>query len=123
MPSGNRVLLIGFDPRAIPGVDADMVEMAISMGDGRLQEAGYETDYCLVTPDDAAEAEIVAALGQEAYDCVVVGGGIRKPPDFLELFERTVNLIREHAPQAAIGFNTTGENSVEAVRRVLGRAG
>ena len=51
------------------------------------------------------------------YDCVVVGGGIRKPEPFLELFERIVNLIRIHAPRAAIAFNTTGENSVEAVQR------
>jgi len=30
----------------------------------------------------------------------------------VELFERVINLIHTHAPQAAIAFNTTGENSV-----------
>jgi hypothetical protein len=50
---------------------------------------------------------------------VVVGGGIRKPEPLLELFEQVINLIRVHAPQATIAFNTTGENSVEAVQRVL----
>ncbi len=119
MADGDRVLLIGFDPRTIPGVDAELVEMAIAMGDARLEQAGFETDHCLVAPDDAAEDEIVAALRRHPYDCVVVGGGIRKPEAFLELFERTVNLIRIHAPQAAIGFNTTGENGAEAVLRGL----
>jgi hypothetical protein len=76
-------------------------------------------DYCLVAPDDDAEVQIVDVLGQKAYDCVVVGGGIRKPEPFLELFEQVVNLIRVHAPQAVIAFNTTGENSVDAVLRWL----
>ncbi len=49
----------------------------------------------------------------------MVGGGIRKPEPFIELFELVINLIRQHAPDAAIAFNTTGENSVEAVLRWL----
>ena len=117
MGEGNRVLLIGFDPNAVPGVDARLVETAIAMGEVRLEAAGFETDYCLVAPDDAAEPQIVESLVSKPYDCVVVGGGIRKPEPFLELFERIVNLIRVHAPRAAIAFNTTGENSVDAVLR------
>lgn len=31
----------------------------------------------------------------------------------------TVNLIRRHAPRAAIAFNTSGGDSVEAARRWL----
>jgi hypothetical protein len=123
MANGNQVLLIGFDPRTVPGIDAafaELVEMAIAMGDVRLAEAGYETDHCLVAPDEHAEVLMVEALRAKPYDCVVVGGGIRKPDEFLVLFERTVNLIRLHAPQAAIAFNTTGENSVDAVERCLG---
>jgi hypothetical protein len=119
--SGNRVLLVGFDPRAVPGVDASLVEMAIAMGDARLKEKGFETDYCLVAPDDAAEVQIVESLSGKPYDCVVVGGGIRKPPEFLELFEEVVNLIRLHAPGAAIAFNSTGADSVDAVLRWLPR--
>jgi hypothetical protein len=122
MDSGNRVLLIGFDPRTVPDVDAEMaalVETAMAMGDVRLKEHGFDADYCLVAPDAAAEGRIVEALTDAAYDCVVVGGGIRKPEPFLELFERVVNLIRIHAPRAVIAFNTTGENSVDAVLRWL----
>ena len=56
-PAGTAVLLIGFDPYAIPGVDAGLVEMAIAMGEVRLKEQGFETDYCLVAPDEAAERD------------------------------------------------------------------
>jgi hypothetical protein len=115
----NLVLLIGFDPHAIPGVDATTVDQAIAMGEVRLSAEGFATDYCLVAPDAEAEPKLIEALGRKPYDCVVVGGGIRKPEPFLELFERTVNLIRMHAPAAAIAFNTTGENSVDAVLRWL----
>jgi heptaprenylglyceryl phosphate synthase len=117
--AGTHVLLIGFDPNAIPGVDAAMVEMAIAMGEERLRAAGFDTEYCLVAPDEKAEGEMIAALRADAYDCVVVGGGIRKPEPFVELFELVVNLIRQHAPDAAIAFNSTGENSLEAVLRWL----
>jgi hypothetical protein len=119
MPDRNLVLLIGFDPHAIPGVDAELVDTAIAMGEVRLREQGFVTDYCLVAPDDRAEPQMTKALRAKAYDCVVVGGGIRKPEPFLELFEQVVNLIRVHAPGAAIAFNATGENSVDAVRRWL----
>jgi hypothetical protein len=112
------VLLIGFDPHSVPGVDAALVEMAIQMGDVRLRQHGFAADYCLVAPD-ADDSEFVTALQAKSYDCVVIGGGIRKPEPFLELFERVVNLSRVHAPQAVIAFNTTGENSADAVLRWL----
>jgi hypothetical protein len=119
MSDGNRVLLIGFDPQAVPGVDAALVKQAIAMGEVRLQANGFETDYCLVAPDETADEQMIAALSRKPYDCVVVGGGIRKPEPFLEMFERTINLIRAYQPEAAIAFNTTGENSVDAVLRWL----
>ncbi|GAA4975048.1 hypothetical protein GCM10023205_47300 [Yinghuangia aomiensis] len=49
----------------------------------------------------------------------MVGGGVRKTEPLLPLFERIVNLIRRHAPQAAIAFNTSGGDSVEAAQRWL----
>jgi hypothetical protein len=49
----------------------------------------------------------------------VIGGGIRKPPQALELFELMVNLVRRHAPHAAIAFNTSPEDSADAAARAL----
>ena len=122
MGTGNRVLLVGFDPRTVPGIDAamaEMVEMAMTMGEERLHAEGFATTYCLVAPDDRAVATIADALHAQPYDCVVVGGGIRKAEEYLELFEQVVNLSRVHAPDAAIAFNSTGADSVDAVLRWL----
>jgi hypothetical protein len=43
----------------------------------------------------------------------------RKPEPLLELFEAVINLVRLHAPHAAIAFNTNGGSSLETARRVL----
>ena len=59
------------------------------------------------------------ALTASTWDVVVVEGGIRKTEQLLPLFELTVNLIRRHAPQAAIAFNTGVVDTVEAARRWL----
>ena len=48
---------------------------------------------------------------------MLIGGGIRKDEDQLELFESVVNLVRRHAPQAAIAFNRTPDDMADAVER------
>ena len=68
---------------------------------------------------DAAVRQISEQLRSGDYACVVIGGGIRKPEPLLEFFEVVINLVREHAPNAAIAFNTNGENSVDAALRWL----
>src|SRR5215813_3750500 len=55
----------------------------------------------------------------QEYACVVIGGGIRKPEPMLEFFETVINLVRRHAPSAAIAFNTNPETTLEAARRWL----
>lgn len=44
----------------------------------------------------------------------MIGSGVR---DQLELFERTVNLVRRHAPDAAIAFNTSPSDTFDAAAR------
>ncbi|MEV0439488.1 hypothetical protein AB0I84_49150 [Streptomyces spectabilis] len=67
---------------------------------------------------ESAESTMVKSLTERPWD-VVVGGGIRKTEPLLPLFEQIVNLIRRHAPQAAIAFNSDGGDTVEAARRWL----
>jgi hypothetical protein len=114
-----RVLVIGLDPVRIPGWDPEPVMAAIARGQARFDEYGIEADLCLVAPDEEPEAAIVEALGAKDYACVVVGGGIRKHEPLLELFERVVNLVRQHAPGAAIAFNSTPEDTADAALRWL----
>ncbi|MFE6050163.1 hypothetical protein ACFQ6N_05385 [Kitasatospora sp. NPDC056446] len=116
MPS---VLVIGFDPHAVPGLDGDALRAVLDTGLARFAEHGIDAAMTLVAPDDTAGPAIVAALDGRGWDVVVIGGGIRKPEPALLFFEHVVNLVRRHAPQAAIAFNTSGADSVEAARRHL----
>ena len=50
---------------------------------------------------------------------VVIGGGIREPVDQLDLFERIVNLVHRHAPDAAIAFNESPDDIFDAAARWL----
>ncbi|MFZ0341165.1 MAG: hypothetical protein WAL31_02375 [Gaiellaceae bacterium] len=114
-----RILIVGLDPHAVPGIEAEPVEQGLAIGLERIRNAGYLVEQLLVPLDDSALSEIERALGDRAWDVVVIGGGIRKPEPLLELFEAVVNLVRERAPGARIAFNADGGSSLEAVRRVL----
>ncbi len=114
-----RVLVIGLDPAKIPGWDPAPVEAAIARGHARFAEHGIEADLCLLAPDEQAEAAVVDALGRQDYACVVIGGGIRKHEPLLEFFEKVVNLVRLHAPGAAIAFNSGPEDTADAALRWL----
>ncbi|MFI7072960.1 hypothetical protein ACN27B_24245 [Micromonospora sp. WMMD754] len=111
------VLVIGLDPTRFPDWDPEPVLAAIARGHARFAEHGIEADLCLTAADADGEQTIVAALTRTEYACVVVGGGIRKHEPLLGFFERVVNLIRRHAPGAAIAFNSTPEDTVDAALR------
>ncbi|WIY06590.1 hypothetical protein QRX60_23085 [Amycolatopsis mongoliensis] len=114
-----RVLVIGLDPAKLDGWDPEPVQAAIARGQARFDEHGIAADYCLVSLDEHPERTIEAALAADAYACVVIGGGIRTHEPLLELFERVVNLVRQHAPAAAIAFNTSPEDCADAALRWL----
>ena len=102
------------------GVDPQLVSAALARGQARFEEQAIPADLCLVGLDaDDAVGQITQQLRSSDYACVVIGGGIRKPEPLLEFFEVVINLVRQHAPNATIAFNTNGENSVDAALRWL----
>jgi hypothetical protein len=111
--------VVGLDPAMIQGWDPEPVLAAIARGQARFDDYGIEADWCQVALDENPEAELVEALTRKDYACVVIGGGIRKHEPLLELFEKVVNLVRRHAPGAAIAFNSTPEDCADAARRWL----
>ena len=118
----DRVLVIGLDPRRVPGPwDPQPVVDGIEVGRRRFLEHGIGAVFCLVGRDgsDDVEAVIGDALRSDTWECVVVGGGVRHD---LELFERVVNLVRRHAPDAAIAFNETPADTFDAAARWIGRS-
>jgi hypothetical protein len=114
-----RVLVVGVDPAKLEGWDPEPVQAAIARGQARFGEYGIEADWCLVALDENPGGAIVEALTREDYACVVIGGGIRTHEPLLEFFEKVINMVRQHAPDAAIAFNSTPEDCADAARRWL----
>ncbi|MFC9896270.1 hypothetical protein ACFVMC_21490 [Nocardia sp. NPDC127579] len=117
-----RVLVIGLDPQRVPGPwDPAPVADAIAAGLDRFAENGVGVHTCLFGLDgsDDIPALLTSALRSHPWECVIVGGGLRTDADLLPLFEQTINLIRRHAPAAAIAFNTTPSNTYDAAARWL----
>ncbi|MFF2518743.1 hypothetical protein [Streptomyces sp. NPDC058086] len=113
------VLILGIDPRAVPGMDGNSIRAALEQELTRFGEHAIDASMTLIGLDESAESTIVAALSEHDWDVIVIGGGIRKPEPLLPLFEQVVNLVRRHAPEAAIAFNTSGGDSLEAAKRWL----
>lgn len=120
--ASTRVLVLGLDPRTVPGYDPEPVVAAIARGQRRFAELGIPCHFELLPYDEdpgEQERRLVELLGREPYECVVIGGGIRTDEPRLETFERIVNLVRRHAPRAAIAFNRRADDTAEAARRWL----
>ncbi|MFD9084332.1 hypothetical protein [Streptomyces erythrochromogenes] len=113
------VLVIGYDPQGIPGIDVQALRAALEEDVVRFAEHGIDAAMTTVVHDGTVEPTLVASLTARHWDVVVVGAGIRRTAQLLPLFEQIVNLIHRHAPDAAIAFNTGVGDSLEAARRRL----
>ena len=117
-----KVLAIGIDPAFIdfntmPQFSLEMFRSYIDSEIERFRALGYDVEICLIDLGDTAEAMTTRALQSGEFDCVLIGAGLRQPRERLLLFERILNLIHRHAPDASICFNTTPADSTKAVRR------
>ncbi|MDX3657236.1 hypothetical protein PV646_07970 [Streptomyces sp. ID05-26A] len=116
------VLVIGFDPHTIPGFDPAPVAAAIERGSRQFAELGLAEDLFLIDfaeLDGRAQAKLAEKLGGKQYDVVLVGGGIRKGPGLLELFQVVVNEVHWRQPEAAIAFNDSPGDSPDWVLKAL----
>jgi hypothetical protein len=126
-----RILFVGQKPETVdfsdpslpPGFNADKINAGIAIAVDKITEHGWEGDTCMITPDDAGLAMLEQQLKRAAYDCVVIGGGLRLPPKGLALFEAVVNIVHKAAPGASIAFNTKPEDTADAAARQLGSGG
>jgi hypothetical protein len=69
--------------------------------------------------DGTAEQTVERHLASAKYDCVVIGAGVRLPPQSLADFEAIINAVHKAAPTAAIAFNRRPEDSADAAARRL----
>ncbi len=73
--------------------------------------------------DAASEAQVLVigldpyrAPGPRPWKCVVIGGGIRNE-DQLDLLKQMINLVRRHAPDAAIASNGSPADTFDVAAR------
>ena len=107
------------DPMLPPAMTAEKIHGGINLALKQMAERGWRADLCLIQPDETAGPEVERKLTGQAYDCVVIGAGIRLPPHSLTMFEAVINGVHRAAPGAAIAFNTRPEDSADAVARWL----
>src|SRR5262245_13499555 len=127
MPPEKAVLLIGLDPALIdfskpgypPGMSAGTVMAGLKASEDELVLLGYSAETCFTDFGETAEAVVEKALKRKAFDCVMIGAGVRIVPSNFLLFEKLINVVHKHAPQANICFNTLPGDTAAAVQRWL----
>ena len=127
MTSKKSVLSVGLQPQlinfadpayaAFPGMTAEKVQGGLDKDIAALNALGYDARLCLTDFGETAEDVIRATLQKSRYDCVVIGAGVRTIGKNFLLFEKVLNVVHEHAPQARICFNTGPFDTAAAVQR------
>lgn len=123
--SDKSVLLVGLDPDIIdyskpgypPGMNAQKVHAGLKSSEDELTALGYNVQMCLTDFGETAESVVQKALQEKKFACVLIGAGVRTVPSNFMLFEKLVNVVHQHAPQARICFNTLPSDCGDAVKR------
>jgi len=127
MTERQSVLIVGLDPALIdfskpgyaPGMDAAKVLAGLKSSEEELTHLGYTVETCLTDFGETAETVLQAKLQQKRFDCVLIGAGVRANPSNFLLFEKMINVVHAHAPQAKLCFNTLPSDTAAAVKRWL----
>ena len=127
MTGEKSVLVIGLEPTLIdfsqpgyaPGMDATKVFAGLKSSEDELTRLGYRVHMCLTDFGETAEAVVHSALTQKRFECILIGAGIRTNPSNFLLFEKLINVVHKHAPNASICFNTLPSDTAAAVKRWL----
>lgn len=128
-PPNEHVLFIGIRPEAFTAEDlaplnmtAEQLDAKIERGWAAVRAEGVVGELCGIGKDpDEAEAEIRERFAERSFGVALIGGGIRLFPENTALFERIVNVLIDLQPGIRLSFNTSPENSLEAIRRWLDR--
>jgi len=129
MTDKKSVLVIGLQPTLIdfsdpdyaayPGMDAAKVLAGLKASEDSLNDRGYDVRMCLTDFGETAEAVVRDELVKKRFDCGLIGAGVRTIAGNFLLFEKLINVVHAHAPQAKLCFNTKPTDTAEAVQRWL----
>ncbi|APU16878.1 MULTISPECIES: hypothetical protein [Actinoalloteichus] len=121
--TGDVVLSLGLHPSAVdfslhPEITEETLTARLAAGEAAIRAAGFDLVQCLVAADEAeAERTIRQCVARRAVHVVMIGAGLRVAPEHTLLFERVVNLLNELVPGIVFCFNTSPENTIDALRR------
>lgn len=123
-PSTKRVLLVGIDPDLVdysklPELNAQLLSATLEREKARLSALGCSARWCFIDTGPTAQRKVVEVLQAARFDVISIGAGVRLPPENMLLFERVVNAVHHHAPDARICFSKTANDTAEAVQRWL----
>ena len=113
MTDKKSVLVVGLDPTLIdfskpgypPGMNATKVLAGIKSSEDELTRLGCSVQTCLTDFGETAATVVQSQLEQKQFDCILIGAGVRTVPSNFMLFEKLINVVHEHAPQAKLCFN------------------
>jgi hypothetical protein len=123
-----HVLIVGLEPSLInfsdpaygaSGLDAAAVRAGLGADEARLNALGYDAGLCLTDFGETAEKVLRERLKEKAFDCILVGAGVRLIAQNTPLFEKLMNVAHVDAPQAKLCFNTKPTDTAETVQRCL----
>lgn len=122
MSEKKRVVLVGWNPEVVdyskwPGLTPEKLRAALQGDRDKLNTLGYEAELLYINDAETAYHTVSEALGKTAYDCVLIGAGVRTIDEHFFVFEKLVNAVHRSAPTARICFNTNPGDTAEAVQR------
>jgi hypothetical protein len=116
------VMLVGLLPSVVdfsqfPGLTEEKLAAGLKAQEEGLRSRGFDVSWVLTDLGETAEAVVRDAARAKPHAAVLIGAGVRTPPPHFALFEKLINVVHEHAPQAKICFNTRPDDTVESVLR------
>jgi hypothetical protein len=122
MSEQKKVVLVGWNPDVVdyskwPGLTPEKLRAALEGDRDKLNSLGYSAELLYINNADTAFETVSKALTETAFDCVLIGAGVRTVDEHFIVFELLVNAVHQSAPSAKICFNTNPSDTAEAVKR------
>jgi len=122
MSETKKVVLVGWNPEVVdyskwPGLTPEKLRAALEGDQNNLISLGYDAELLYINDVETAYDTVSNALKKTAYDCVLIGAGVRTIDEHFLVFEKLVNAAHQNAPTASICFNTNPGDTAEAVQR------
>ncbi len=97
-----RVLLVGYEPETVdfsnaalpPSMSVEKIRAGVALALKQMTDRGWEGDVCYIRPDGTAGQMVARHLASAKYDCIVIGAGVRLPPQRLADLEAVVDAVR-----------------------------